>query len=171
MRRPSIDPGRWRPPKAPPFVGRLETNTRLTVAERWSIPAGRGGEDVALDHEGRVYTGVADGRVLRYPAGGGRAEVVADTGGRPLGIEVDRDGSLVVCDPRRGLLRIDPGSGEVRVLADRYEDEPFQMVNNASIASDGRIYFTDSTSFAYDWWMADVFEHRGNGRLFVHDPA
>lgn len=171
MQRPSIDPGRWRPPKAPPFVGVLETNTRLTVVERWAIPEGRGGEDVALDHDGRLYTGVEDGRILRYPRGGGPPEVVADTDGRPLGIEVDRDGTLVVCDPRRGLLRVDPANGEVRVLVDRYDDAPFQMVNNASITSDGRIYFTDSTRFDFDWWTADLYEHRGNGRLFVHDPA
>ena len=40
-------------------------------------------------------------------ARGRRPELLADTGGRPLGIELDpRDGSLVVCDAYRGLLRL-----------------------------------------------------------------
>jgi hypothetical protein len=49
---------------------------------------------------------------------GRRIEVVADTGGRPLGIEVRDDGRLMVCDAHRGLLLVDIGSGEVEVLVD-----------------------------------------------------
>ena len=39
---------------------------------------------------------------------GGDAVVVANTGGRPLGLAVARDGRLLVCDSHRGLLALDP---------------------------------------------------------------
>ncbi|GAA5191542.1 hypothetical protein GCM10023322_49110 [Rugosimonospora acidiphila] len=60
-----------------------------------------------MDAEGNVYTGVRDGRLLCLSPDG-QARVVADTGGRPLGIEIDPAGDLVVCDAYRGLLRVDP---------------------------------------------------------------
>ena len=50
---------------------------------------------------------------------GGAAGLFADTHGRPLGLEVNpRDGTLIVCDAYRGLLRVE--TGHVRMLADAY---------------------------------------------------
>ena len=80
---------------------------------------GRGPEDVAVTADGELLTGVEDGRILRLSPDGRRIEVVADTGGRPLGIEVVPDGRLVVCDAYRGLLSVDPRSATVRTLADQ----------------------------------------------------
>ena len=52
------------------------------------------------------------------PAASASRSAFAHTGGRPLGIEIDpRDGSLVVCDAYRGLLRV-RGDGSVVTLAD-----------------------------------------------------
>lgn len=68
--------------------------------------------------QGRVPTGVADGRVLRlhHPDDprAARVEVPAETGGRPLGPEFLPDGDLVVCDAERGLPRVDTADGTVR---------------------------------------------------------
>jgi sugar lactone lactonase YvrE len=49
---------------------------------------GHGPEDVVVDGEGRIYTGVDDGRILRLSPDGQRIDVIADTGGRPLGLEL-----------------------------------------------------------------------------------
>ena len=38
--------------------------------------------------DGSILTGVADGRVLRLRPDGRLIQTVADTGGRPLGIEI-----------------------------------------------------------------------------------
>lgn len=65
---------------------------------------GHGPEDVVLDGEGRIYTGVDDGRILRHTADGRGAETIADTGGRPLGLELYGDDELLICDARAGLL-------------------------------------------------------------------
>jgi Strictosidine synthase len=41
--------------------------------------------------------------------------------------------------------------------------------NNASIARDGTIYFTDSSSrFPLSAWRRDILEHRPNGRLLAY---
>jgi sugar lactone lactonase YvrE len=170
MAAPRLDPEAWTPPKAPPLEGPYARNEALAAAELWLVPEGEGPEDVAVDSAGCVYAGVADGRILRWPAGGGDPAVVADTGGRPLGIEVDRDGSLVVCDANKGLLRVRDGS--VEVLVDAFEGRPLLFTNNADIASDGTIYFTDSsTRFGIDQYRHEIFESRPNGRLLAHDPA
>jgi sugar lactone lactonase YvrE len=132
---------------------------------------GRGPEDVAVDAAGNVYTGVVDGRVLCLAPDGG-VRVVADTGGRPLGVELDPGGDLVVCDAYRGLLRIDPKRGTVTVLADRVGDEPMLLCDNAAVASDGSVYFSDSSRrFTLEHWRADLMEHSGTGRLLRWSPS
>ncbi len=44
-------------------------------------------------------------------------EVLAETGGRPLGPELLPDGDLVVCDAERGLPRVDTAVGTARAAA------------------------------------------------------
>jgi len=108
---------------------------------------GTGPEDVALDAEGRVVAGLEDGRIVRLSPKDGSAEVLVNTGGRPLGIEVDTDGSLVVCDAYRGLLRVDPTTGAVSDLvhaSDLIDGRPLRVCNNSAIAADGTIWFSDS---------------------------
>jgi sugar lactone lactonase YvrE len=163
MRRPAIDPVVWRPAKA---TDRPAKNTLppLTVIQ----VNGHGTEDVLVDH-GHVYTGVDDGRILRLTEDGRRLDTVADTGGRPLGIESYPDGRLLVCDAARGLLLVDRVNGDVEVLVERGPD--LRVCNNAAVAADGTVYFTDSTNrFDLEYWKADLLEHRGTGRLLRRDP-
>jgi sugar lactone lactonase YvrE len=132
---------------------------------------GTGPEDVAVDGDGNVYTGVADGRILRLGPDGA-ARLVADTGGRPLGVEVGPDGDLVVCDAYRGLLRIDPVTGAVTVLVDSVDGEPMRLCDNAAVGSDGSVYFSDSSQrFTLAHWRADLMEHSGTGRLLRRDRS
>src|SRR3954453_18017709 len=82
---------------------------------------GHGPEDVVADARGRVLTGVAGGPILRLhrltePLAA-RVEVLAETGGRPLGLELLPDDALLVCDAERGLLGVDLTDGTVRVVA------------------------------------------------------
>jgi len=132
---------------------------------------GRGPEDVAVTADGELLTGVEDGRILRLSPDGRRIEVVADTGGRPLGIEVVPDGRLVVCDAYRGLLSVDPRSATVRTLADQVDGEPMLLCNNAAVDAEGGIWFTDS-SRRYDLTHhhADLLDNLGTGRLLYRDP-
>ena len=163
-------PEPWRPPAAPGLRGDYQANDRLAGAELLPV-GGAGPEDVALDPEGRIYTGLVDGRIVRLPAGGGEPEVLADTGGRPLGLELDPAGRLVICDAERGLLRLTPG-GELETLVEGYAGTAFKFTNNAAIAADGTIYFTDaSRRYGIASYRQDLLEHSGTGRLFALRPG
>lgn len=168
MAKPSIRPQVWRPPRAPAMDGAYAPNRLLAGLERLEVP-GSGPEDVVVDHAGDVYTGTADGTILRLSADGRRIERVATTGGRPLGIEVAPDGRLVVCDAERGLLRLDPRTEVVETLLDAAAG--VRLANNAAIGSDGSIYFSDSSQlFPLAHFKADLLEHSGTGRLLRRHP-
>jgi sugar lactone lactonase YvrE len=176
----------------PPLQGDwAAVDTRLDRLQRYPLPGSHGPEDVVIDLEGRVVAGADDGRLWRWPTetdgtetdgtdtGGSNTEgsvpapeLVADTGGRPLGIEVDpRDGSLIVCDAKRGLLRV-AGDGTVTLLTDQAAGKPMGFCNNAAVARDGTVYFTDSSDrYGISNWRLDMLEHRPNGRLLRYDPG
>ncbi len=162
-------PEPWHPPPSPGLEGEYERNDRLAEAELWPV-GGAGPEDIAIDAAGRIYTGLEDGRIVRLPAGGGEPEVLADTSGRPLGLELDPEGRLIICDADKGLLRMAPG-GELETLADGFEGERFEFTNNAAVAGDGTIYFTDaSRRYGITAYKQDLLEHSGTGRLFALRP-
>ena len=89
----------------------------------------------------------------------------------PLGIELLPDGRLLICDCRRGLLAVDPAGGALEVLVERVAGQPMLFCNNAAVAADGTVYFSDSSRrFGIDHWRAEMFEHSGTGRLLRRDP-
>src|SRR2546421_4152407 len=100
-----IEPAAWQPQPAPPLAGVYESNSRLAWAERLAV-GGHAPEGVAVAPDGRIYAGVEGGRIFRLQPDGTRPEVFADTRGRPLGLDFDRDGNLVVADAYQGLLSI-----------------------------------------------------------------
>jgi streptogramin lyase len=53
---------------------------------------GKGPEDVVVGPDGVIYTGLMDGRVLAVAPEDGAVREVANTGGRPLGLEATADG-------------------------------------------------------------------------------
>lgn len=131
---------------------------------------GPGAEDVVVGlsgrDEGAVFTGTEDGSIWRVTGGGRHAQRIAHTGGRPLGLEIDVDGRLLVCDARRGLIRVDPATGDLELGANVVHGVPMQFCNNAAIAADGTVYFSDSsTHFGIDRWKDDLVQHTRTGRL------
>ncbi len=169
MKYARLEPARWTPPKAPALEGPYARNERLARAPLWHTP-GVGPEDVVVDARDRLVTGLVTGDILAFPSlrDGGSPTVLANTGGRPLGIERDDDG-LVICDSRRGLLRLD-AHGKLETLVDAYEGRRLRFTNNAAIARDGTIYFSDSsTKFGIEEYRDDILEHQPRGRLFAYD--
>ena len=143
----------------------LPTMAKLTVVP---VP-GYGAEDVVLDATGVAYTGTDDGSVFAIAAGARRIDLVARTGGRPLGLELLADGRLLVCDAKRGVLAVDRDGG-VEVLVGTVHGRRMRFCNNAAVHSDGRIWFTDSSRFyGADGWEADLLEDTRSGRLLRRD--
>ena len=96
------------------------------------------------DESGRLLHGVTDGRILRFDPATGKEEHVGWTHGRPLGLEMLADGRLLVCDARKGLVRLDLASGATEVLTDSVQDRSLKkFCSNATAAQDGTIWFTE----------------------------
>src|ERR671928_1780571 len=89
-----IDPVAWNPP-APDTSGVYAENNELAKIERLPVNS-LAPEDVAIDSQGRIYTGVLDGHIYRLQADGTRPEQFTETYGRPLGMKFDQDGNLIV---------------------------------------------------------------------------
>jgi sugar lactone lactonase YvrE len=164
--RPSIDPKKWEPPPLGP-----DAPSPLPTLRVIPVP-GTGPEDVLVDTDGSVLTGVDDGRILRVDPATGRSALVAETRGRPLGLEWLPDGRLLVCDAKRGLLVIDLAAPEkLEVWCDTAAGRRLVFCNNAGVEPDGTVWFTDSSArFGIDHWKADIIEHSGTGRLLRRDP-
>lgn len=164
-----IDPVVWQPAANPGMSGPYAPNDRLR-GMRLLPDAGPGPESVAIDRDGRFYTGLQDGRVVRVLANGSAVETFVQTGGRPLGMKFDSAGNLIVADAFRGLLCVSP-ERKITVLADSVNGERMLFPNDIAIAADGAVWFSDaSRRFDQRHWMLDFLEGRPTGRLLCYDP-
>jgi hypothetical protein len=164
-----VDPVAWTPAPTMPMEGALAPNDRLQAAQ----PLGRGEiygpEDVDVDSEGRFYAALEDGRIVRVD-GEGSVEDWVETGGRPLGMDFDPTGNLIVCDAQKGLLSVAP-DGTVTTLATEADGLPFGFADDVDVGRDGVIYFSDASwRWKYPNFMNDLFESKPYGRLMRYDP-
>ena len=173
------EPVAWVAPPPPGFTGPFAPNTRLTGLQRIDIGSEFGPEHMAIGPDGKLYAAMTSGALLRMDPDGANREVFAETGGRVLGFDFDRDGRLIAADAMLGLLAV-AADGSVTVLADRVgPGDPIQYANSLVIAPDGTVYFTDaSTRFAprdwggtYEASVLDVLEQSASGRVLAYDPA
>lgn len=144
--------------------------TALPKKRLISLP-GEGPEDVVVDHEGKLIVGVNDGRVLRVDPLNGSTQELANTGGRPLGLEVLPNGHILICDSPKGLLELDPVNGQIRTLVREFCGQPLSFCSNVVAAMDGTIYFSVSTMrYTIHDWRKDVVENVPTGGLFRRHP-
>jgi sugar lactone lactonase YvrE len=164
-----ISPAAWTPPRAPTQQGVFAPNDRLTHLEKLA-KGHTGPESVAIDEKGYLYTGLADGTILRIQPDGATVETFARAR-EPLGLEFDARGNLVVADASLGLISVDP-AGNIARLSKEVGGTPINFADDLAIASDGTVYFTDaSTKFTNKESVSDIFEHRPNGRLLAYTPS
>ncbi|MCG8393386.1 MAG: SMP-30/gluconolactonase/LRE family protein [Pseudomonadales bacterium] len=167
-----IDPVAWQAPEAPPLEGPYATNSALADSQSLAENEGTGPEDVAIDGQGNLYVGYDDGRIVRFDANGEQPDLIADTKGRPLGLDFDPDGNLIVADGYKGLLSISL-AGTIETLSQRANGVDYKFTDDVDVDSQGVIYFTDASSKFGPALKArdDVLEHGGHGRLLRYDPA
>lgn len=171
-----IDPVAWQAPVDRGYVDPFAPNKLLQSTTGINLGDFAGPEDATLGPDGRIYVTTDGGSIIRIQ-NRGISEFV-NVGGRPLGIETDRDGSLIVANAVLGLQRIDR-DGSVSVLLDTFEQQPLENANNLGIGPDGVIYFSQSsTKFtasayggSYEASLLDILEHGGNGNVYAFDPV
>lgn len=173
-----IEPVAWEAPSNPGYSGAFESNQRLKDIQKLPLKDNHGPEDIALDSQGRIYASTHEGRIVRLLPDGSSSQNWVETGGRPLGIDFDKSGHLIVADAFRGLLSIAEDK-TITVLATKADGVPISYANDVDIADDGKIYFSDaSTKFGAKEWggtyeasLLDLMEHGGHGRLLVFNPT
>ena len=166
---PSLQAVAWQPAEPPPFEGVLARNTDLQKAELLAQGQLLGPEDIAFDSQGRLHAGLHDGRIVRLD--GGKVVTIANTGGRPLGMQFDKAGNLIICDAWKGLLQLGQ-DGQFTTLVSEVNGVPLMFTDDLDIADDGRIYFTDaSTKYRQPDYVLDLLEGQPYGRLYVYDPV
>lgn len=166
----AIDPVVWDPPIDEGLIGVYEPNTHLSAVEIFGSGDGIGPEDIDVDSEGRIYAPYEDGRILRYNSIGQNPELFVNTGGRPLGLEFDAAGNLIICDAHNGLLSANR-DGELKTLLTAVDGVPLNFTDDLDIAKDGSIYFSDaSTQWGIEHYRDDIVEHRPYGRLIFYNP-
>ncbi len=173
-----VQPVAWVAPTAPGYVGPHTVNTKLANLQMIDLHGEVGPEHIAFGRDGKLYTTVASGNILRMNADGSAQEVFANTGGRVLGFDFDAQGNLIAADAIKGLLSIAPDR-KVTLLTDQVDGDPIRYADGVIVAKNGKIYVTDASArFAPKDWggtfeasILDILEQASTGRVLEFDPA
>jgi len=103
-------------------------------------------EGPSFDRSGNLYfVDIPFGRIFRAsPAG--VVDLVTEYNGQPNGLKIHRDGRIFVADYRRGLMLLNPDSGNVVPVLEGDGASAFKGLNDLFFATNGDIYFTDQGS-------------------------
>ncbi|XP_013399873.1 adipocyte plasma membrane-associated protein [Lingula anatina] len=181
-----IQPEPFTYPPAPRLEGALAVNYKLQKAERWFEGRLAGPESFTVDKNGYIYTGLNDGRLVRFR--GNHLEELGRTGqnltecgtlayepmcGRPKGMKIGPDGHLYFVDAYQGLMRLNLPSQEMETLVpseNGSEGLPFRFLNGLDVSKDGVVYFTDSTpKWQRNQYKYAVLETNAMGRLLAYN--
>jgi hypothetical protein len=173
-----IQPVSWKAPAASGYVGPHAANQKLAGLKMIDLGGEEGPEHVVLARDGKLYTTVLSGNILRMNPDGSGREVFANTGGRVLGFDFDAAGNLIAADAVKGLLSIGPDR-KITVLTDQVGASPIRYADALVVARNGKIYLSDaSTRFAPARWggtfeasVLDIIEQSSTGRILEYDPA
>lgn len=166
-----VAPVSWAPPEAPSrSEGVYAENTILSEVQRVGLGNIPGPEALLVDAENFIITGLHDGRVIRTSSDGNSMKVLAQTGGRPLGLARHPDGRLIIADAIKGLLALSP-DGKLETLTTTADGLPFRFTDDVTVDAAGRYaYFSDASSrWGYGQHGEAIMEHGGDGRLLRYD--
>lgn len=128
-------------------------------------------EDVVVSSRGDVWLSDQAGACARLK-NDGTLERVGQAGGAPNGINMDREGRIIIANfggPETGrgpLQRLDPTTGEVENLVTEISGRTLFGCNYPLVDSKGRIWCSHST-----WGPLDkAFEGQEDGFIFRYDP-
>lgn len=179
-----IQPVAWQPPADRGYTGAHDANKRLAGLQQWPLAAGQEGPEHIAHHGGQLYTALSNGDIVRFGMDGTPA-VLANTGGRPLGLDVTADGqTLYVADAMKGLLSVSLGGTQpaVRTLLAQIDhpgpDDPIRYADAVAVDARGTVWLTDASrrfsarehGGTFEASVLDVLEHSCTGRILAFDP-
>lgn len=100
-------------------------------------------EGPAADAQGNIFfSDIPNNRIHKWSLDG-KLSTFRENSGGANGLYFDKNGNLLACEGGgRRLVSIDP-NGNVTVLADKYQEKPFNSLNDLWPDPKGGIYFTD----------------------------
>jgi sugar lactone lactonase YvrE len=169
-----VQPVNWEPPPKPSSsVGEFASNNELKDIQKIALGQEKlrtGPMFIDVDGGGSIYTGYANGDVVKMNLDGGNPAVIANTGGRPLAVRVLRDGGLIIADAAMGLIRVS-ASGITGPVFKSGLPKQLKLITDVLVSPDESfIYFTEASSkFDLSEWIIGVLEHGARGTVYVYD--
>ncbi|MGH3116745.1 MAG: SMP-30/gluconolactonase/LRE family protein [Streptomyces sp.] len=113
---------------------------QLHEGSRWAegpvyVPAGRY----------LLWSDIPNDRMLRWDETSGSVGVFRAPAGYPNGHTLDFSGRLISCEHGNRRVTRTEHDGSISVIADRYEGKRLNSPNDAVVAADGAVWFTDAT--------------------------
>lgn len=108
-----------------------------------------------------VWSDIPNDRLLRWDEATGAVGVFRQPAGYVNGSTLDRAGRLVCCEQGNRRVTRTEYDGSLTVLADRYDGKRLNSPNDATVKSDGSIWFSDP-----DFGIRSDYEgHRAEGEI------
>jgi len=148
------------------FVGSSHVE-RLWTGGRWL-------EGPAWFGAGRylVCSDIPNNRMLRFDETDGSMSVFRQDSMNSNGNTVDNQGRMVTCEHRGRRVTRTEIDGKITIVADRFEGKRFNSPNDAVVASDGAIWFTDPSYGIISDYEGDYAESEiGACNVYRVDPA
>ncbi|GAA1032572.1 SMP-30/gluconolactonase/LRE family protein [Virgisporangium ochraceum] len=108
-----------------------------------------------------VWSDIPNDRLLRWDETTGSVGVFRSPAGHPNGNTLDAQGRLVTCEQGNRRVTRTEHDGSVTVIADRYRGKRLNSPNDATVRSDGSIWFSDP-----DFGITSDYEgHRADSEI------
>jgi gluconolactonase len=134
LKKPKVSFG---PTDFPAFAGTMAVE-RVATGMRWAegpvyFPAGRY----------VLFSDIPNNRIMRFSEDDGHLSVYRQPSMNSNGNTIDREGRLLTCEHSGRRVTRTELDGSITIIADKYNGKKLNSPNDAVVASDGSIWFTD----------------------------
>jgi gluconolactonase len=134
LKKPKVSFG---PAGFPAFAGTMAVE-RVATGMRWAegpvyFPAGRY----------VLFSDIPNNRIMRFSEDDGHLSVFRQPSLNSNGNTIDREGRLITCEHSGRRVTRTELDGSITIIADKYNGKKLNSPNDAVVASDGSIWFTD----------------------------
>jgi gluconolactonase len=125
------------PSDFPAFAGTMAVE-RVATGFRWA-------EGPVYFAAGRyvLFSDIPNNRIMRFSEDDGHLSVYRQPSMNSNGNTIDREGRLITCEHSGRRITRTELDGSITIIADKYNGKKLNSPNDAVVASDGSIWFTD----------------------------
>jgi gluconolactonase len=125
------------PADFPAFAGTMAVE-RVATGMRWA-------EGPVYFAAGRyvLFSDIPNNRIMRFSEDDGHLSVYRQPSMNSNGNTIDREGRLITCEHSGRRVTRTELDGSITIIADKYNGKKLNSPNDAVVASDGSIWFTD----------------------------